>query len=96
VSSGLPDDRLTASSWKPGKLPRAGRLSKVSAWCAEDLKADEFLEINFLELVKVTYVATKGYINSGLPCFVKSYSIMYKNRKRKWIMYKRENDKVAK
>ncbi len=95
MGSSLPDDRMTASSWKPGKLPKYGRLPKVAAWCAELLKPDEFLEVNFLEVVKVTSVATRGYTNNDVPCFVKSYTIMYKNRKRKWIMYKRENDRVG-
>ena len=96
MSSGLlSNDRIKASSSQSSTPPAAGRLSNDITWCAEFSKADEFLEVNFLELVKVTNVATKGCINNNVPCFVKTYSIMYKNRNRKWIMYKRENDRVS-
>lgn len=96
MSSGrLSNDRINASSWQSSTPPAVGRLSNSITWCAEFSKADEFLEVNFLEMVKVTNVATKGCMNNNLPCFVKTYSLMYKNRKRRWIMYKRENDRVS-
>ena len=93
VGGDLPDDRMAASSSKPGRHPHLGRLSTTNSWCAEFMKPDEFLEVNFLEIVKVTSVSTLGYTKNGVPCFVKSFSIMYKDRKRKWIVYK--NDKVC-
>lgn len=91
----LPDNRMTASSSKSGYIPSYGRLNKYGAWSPEFLKEDEYLQVNFLEIFKVTFVATRGYTIAGQPCFVKSYVIMYRNSKRKWIMYRRENDRVS-
>ena len=79
---------MSASSSRSGRLPEHGRLDFVdSAWCAEPSKVDEFLQINFKELVRVTYVETQGLHDNGVREYVKSYALMYKNRKRKWMMY---------
>ncbi|XP_028392900.1 uncharacterized protein LOC114517402 [Dendronephthya gigantea] len=94
VSNGLPDDRINASSWKAQKPPHYGRLSNTNGWFAENLKPNEFLQVNFLEIVRVTAVATVGSSANSPSCFVKSYVIMYKDTKRKWKKYKRKNDKV--
>ena len=90
--SKFPDYRMQASSYNLDGNPWRGRLHyDQNQWTTDSQRPSEFLEIWLPELYQVTSVAMQG----GSNCWVKRFSILYRNKNIKWKQYTGKNGGVG-
>ena len=90
--SKFPDYRMQASSYNLDGNPWWGRLHyDQNQWTTDSQRPSEFLEIWLPELYQVTSVAMQG----GSNCWVKRFSILYRNKNIKWKQYTGKNGGVG-
>ena len=74
-SGAIPDDKITASTFKAGYEARKARLNRNSCWMPTDDKNTEYIKINFTSVTNVSAIATQGAPNDG--CWVTSFSLQW-------------------
>ena len=75
-SGAIPDDKITASTFKAGYEARKARLNRNSCWMPMNRdKNTEYIKINFTSVTNVSAIATQGAPNDG--CWVTSFSLQW-------------------
>ena len=105
----IKDSQITTSSIFKGRTPYGwlARLNKDirpwSAWCPNNTgrkmiekNYDQYIQIDLLNLTKITGIATQGRQHSNGREYAKDYKISYKKDGGKWDYYQEKNqiDKV--
>lgn len=91
----IADQMMKASSYSGSSCrPMYGRLNSYAgagAWCAARNNRNQWLQVDFGAMAKVTRVATQG--RRGSAQWVKTYSISYSRKGYNFIAY-REHGKT--
>ena len=74
-SGDIPDDKITASTFKAGYEARKARLNRNSCWMPMQYTNTEYITINFTSVTNVSAIATQGAPNDG--CWVTSFSLQW-------------------
>ena len=74
-SGDIPDDKITASTFKAGYEARKARLNRNSSWMPMQYTNTEYITINFTSVTNVSAIATQGAPNDG--CWVTSFSLQW-------------------
>ena len=74
-SGAIPDDKITASTFKAGYEARKARLNRNSCWMPMQDRNTEYIKINFTSVTNVSVIATQGAPNDG--CWVTSFSLQW-------------------
>ena len=74
-SGAIPDDKITASTFKTGYEARKARLNRNSCWMPMQDRDTEYIKINFTSVTSVSAIATQGAPNDG--CWVTSFSLQW-------------------
>ena len=74
-SGAIPDDKITASTFKTGYEARKARLNRNSCWMPLQNRNTEYIKINFTSVTNVSAIATQGAPNDG--CWVTSFSLQW-------------------
>ena len=75
-SGAIPDDKITASTFKAGYEARKARLNRNSCWMPMNRDRNtEYIKINFTSVTNVSAIATQGAPNDG--CWVTSFSLQW-------------------
>ena len=103
----IKDSQITASSVIKGKSPhpwqaRLNRnISGWGAWCPDytggkifEKSYDQYIQIDLLNLTKVTGIATQGRSHSGGRQYAKDYKISYRRDGGIWYFYGGKNQTV--
>lgn len=80
---------MTASSWKPGHYPHAGRLYhsiEDGSWCAAINKQEEYLEVDLGKELTLAKIALQGHPSDGSG--VTSFAIAFSRNGGHWNNYK--------
>ena len=104
----IKDSQITASSVLKDRTPHPwlARLNRNipqwGAWCLDstggkitEKNYDQYIQIDLLNLTKVTGIATQGRSHSGGKEYAKGYKISYRRDGRIWGFY-REKDQTVK
>ena len=100
IQSDFPLDRISSPD-STSPLENLRLSASTPTWIS-DWNTDwgPYIEVKFLELFKVTAIATQGgtYEVSGeqRTCFMSSYFLMYLNERMKWDTYGGKKPKVCK
>ena len=103
----IKDSQITASSVLKGRSPHPwlARLNRNipswGAWCPEitggnrtEKNYDQYIEIDLLNLTKITGIATQGRSYSGGREYTKDYKISYIRDGGIWNFYQEKNKTV--
>jgi len=74
-SGAIPDDKITASTFKTGYEARKARLNRNSCWMPMQDKNTEYIKINFTSVTNISAIATQGAPNDG--CWVTRFSLQW-------------------
>ena len=88
---GLEDKRvrngqLTAKSQYPGLYAYYGRINMPSGWCVYHMNLNQYLQIKFPAVTKISGLATQGRGNANQ--YVKKYMVSYSRYGTKFQWYK--------
>ncbi|XP_068125921.1 coagulation factor V [Hyperolius riggenbachi] len=93
-NNAISDNQITASSykssWFSSWLPSLARLNKagsVNAWQAKSNNNQQWLQIDFLTVKKITGITTQGARQFTSEMYVQSYSIQYSDNGKTWKAY---------
>ncbi|KAM5180745.1 coagulation factor V [Mantella aurantiaca] len=92
---GIKNEQITASSYKSSWLtsswvPSLARLNKagsVNAWQAKSNNNQQWLQIDFLTVKKITAITTQGAKQFAIEMYVQSYSIHSSEDGKTWKPY---------
>ncbi|XP_018412784.1 PREDICTED: coagulation factor V [Nanorana parkeri] len=94
-NSSIKDQQITASShkwswysspWLPS-LARLNKAGSVNAWQAKSNNNQQWLQIDFLTVKKITAITTQGAKQFASEMYVQSYGIHYSDDGRTWKSY---------
>ena len=74
-SGAIPDDKITASTFKTGYEARKARLNRNSCWMPMQERNTEYIKINFTSVTNVSAIATQGAPNDD--CWVALFSLQW-------------------
>ena len=92
-SGKIKDSQLKSSRSFRGYSPSEGRLNNYMAWCARFSTAEVFLEIDLLEVRRVSALATQGFKGQFIN-FVKTFEIKYSYNGKTWFDYQDDNGRT--
>ncbi|KAM9320236.1 coagulation factor V [Gastrophryne carolinensis] len=100
----IKDEQITASSYKSpwfsaAWLPSLARLNKVgsvNAWQAKANNNQQWLQIDFLRVKKITGIMTQGAKQFTTEMYVQSYSIHYSDNGKNWKPYLDDSSSMEK
>ncbi|XP_051003709.1 coagulation factor V [Acomys russatus] len=106
---GLEDGRIenkqiTASSfkkswwgdyWEPSRA-RLNAHGRVNAWQAKANNNKQWLQVDLLEVKKITAIVTQGCKSLSSEMYVKSYSVLYSDEGIEWKPYRQKSSMVDK
>ena len=91
---GLEDGRIAnplmrASSFHSSTYaPWRARLNQVYGWTAKRNNRNQWFQVDFLALAKISRVAIQGRSNSHY--WVKTYSVSYSKKGQRWLPYREQ------
>lgn len=91
----IKDEQITASSYKTSwytspwvpSLARLNKAGSVNAWQAKSNNNQQWLQIDFLSMKKITAITTQGAKQFTSEMYVQSYSIHYSEDGKSWKTY---------
>ena len=99
--------QITTSSVLKGKSPYGWQarlnqdIPQWGAWCpdnsggkSDEKNYDQYIQIDLLNLTKITGIATQGREYSGGREYVKDYKISYRRDGGVWYLYREKNQTV--
>ncbi|XP_063743742.1 coagulation factor V isoform X2 [Eleginops maclovinus] len=97
MNSRLIEDRLitasseayswySGSSWKPA-YARLDKQGTINAWQAKYSDMNQWLQVELLQVKKITGIVTQGAKSLGKEMYVTSYSLQYSDNGIRWTSY---------
>ena len=89
----IKDCQISSSTTHPTSQSQDGRLNKKgTGWHAKYEDKKEFLQIDFLQSVNITAVATQGMSHEGKHCFVTEYKLSFSDDSKTWDDYREQRN----
>ena len=89
MQSGLiPDESITASSWKEDFRPHTARFGNIhKGWTSSVSDYPQWLQVELNEDETLTHVATESFWVSSTISYCKSYTIHYRKASDAFVVY---------
>jgi len=86
----ITDMQIKATSVDKNNFAQNARLNSRSGWCAAVMNKNQYIEVDFGEMKRLTRIVTQGYSGN----YILSFRFSYSNDGNNWEAYKREGQEA--